>query len=185
MEAPPRFVDGSRLLADAFRVARDAHAEPRGQDTGIDHPVHVAAILADHGYSEDVLAAALLHDVVEDTSLRLEDIARMFGARVAELVAMLTEDATIEPYRTRKANHRERLTAADGKAAAIFAADKLAKLHELASESKSVEPAKLDHYAESLAMLRSAHPSIPFLDELDRQLSAYCETVRDEHRASA
>ena len=47
----------------------------------IEHPVAVAELLAEHGYDEEVLAAALLHDVVEDSETTVEDAARALRRR--------------------------------------------------------------------------------------------------------
>lgn len=171
MEVPTDFVRGSALLSAALDFARCAHESPGADDTPVDHPVHVAGLLHDHGYGEEVVVAALLHDVVEDTPEGLEVIARRFGEPVARLVAALTEDASIEPYGQRKAEHRRRVCTAGSQAAAVFAADKLAKVRELAGEGSSVESHKLEHYARSLAMLGAAHPDVPFLDQLERELS--------------
>src|SRR5680860_49550 len=100
----PSFVGSSELLADAFDYARRAHEGPasRGR-TRISHPVAVAGILASAGFDEEVIAAALLHDVIEDTSYDDADLAAGFPERVGGLVAVLTEDETIADYAQRKA----------------------------------------------------------------------------------
>jgi (p)ppGpp synthase/HD superfamily hydrolase len=175
MEAATGFVRASALLARALDYARSAHESPGADDTPVDHPVHVANILHGHGYGEEVVAAALLHDVVEDTPEELEDIASRFGQSVARLVSALTEDASIEPYEARKAEHRRRVCAAGAEAAAVFAADKLAKVRELRDAGTRVEPRKLEHYALSLEMLGAAHPQVPFLGQLERELAEYRE----------
>lgn len=177
MEAATDFARGSRLLTAALAFAREAHESPEADDTPVDHPVHVAGILHEHGYGEEVLAAALLHDVVEDTPCGLDAIGRRFGVRVRDLVATMTEDASIDSYGERKAEHRRRLARAAPRAAAIFAADKLAKVRELSAERSAGPPEKLDHYRACLEMLRSAHPDIPFLDRLDRELGDYLAAV--------
>lgn len=56
------------------------------------HPMEAAVIAGSITSDEDVLAAALLHDVIEDAGVSMDEIARKFGARVAELVASETED---------------------------------------------------------------------------------------------
>ncbi len=58
----------------------------------ITHPMEVAAIAASMTDDEEVLAAAVLHDVVEDTAYTIEDIKKRFGERVASLVSSDTED---------------------------------------------------------------------------------------------
>ena len=98
----------------------------RRNSTNIDHPAEVE-LLHDAGYDDEVVAAALLHDVIEDTDTDLTEVGDRFGPRVAELVCVMTEDASIEPYEERKAEHRARVSDHSARAAAIYAADKLAK----------------------------------------------------------
>ena len=77
----------------AFDTAVKAHGEQR-RKTGelyIHHPVEVALILADINLDNESIMAALLHDVVEDTELTIEDIKKLFGEEVAELVDGVTK----------------------------------------------------------------------------------------------
>ncbi|SFU78456.1 RelA/SpoT family protein [Alicyclobacillus macrosporangiidus] len=81
------------LIRRAYRYAEEAH---RGQlrrsgEPYITHPVAVAMILADLRLDATTLAAALLHDVVEDTKATDEEIVRQFGADVAGLVDGVTK----------------------------------------------------------------------------------------------
>lgn len=82
---PPEQVN---LVQQAYVVARDAHA-PQFRSSGepyITHPVAVTSILAEMKLDHETLMAALLHDVIEDTPVTKEDLTRLFGATVAELV---------------------------------------------------------------------------------------------------
>lgn len=167
----PAFVVNSELLASAYLLARSAHHGPaRKGDTDVSHPVAVAKLLSEHDFEEPVVAAALLHDVVEDTSLDVAAIEKAFGSEIARLVAEMTEDASIEPYEERKAEHRARV-AGDRRVAAIYAADKLANTRDLAG-SREVPPEKLEHYRRTLRMLCETHPDLPFLAELGDELTA-------------
>ena len=83
-----------KLIRLAFETAVDAHKEQRRKsgEPYILHPIAVAQIVADQiGLGANSIAAALLHDVVEDTSLTLEDIELMFGKSVAKIVDGLTK----------------------------------------------------------------------------------------------
>lgn len=172
MPGVPEFARGSRLLEDAYELALDAHCgSGRKGDTGIDHPTAVAALLNERGFPPEVIAAGLLHDVVEDTATRQEEIVERFGPEIGGLVAVMTEDRSIEPYEERKAEHRARVAANPG-AVAIYAADKLAKTRALMDGGGEVSDAKLDHYRRSLAALREAQPELPFLPELEENLRA-------------
>ena len=149
------------------RMACEAHHGPRNRgDTDIEHPVAVARILQEHGFDEEVVAAGLLHDVIEDTAIERGEIADRYGPEVARLVEEMTEDETIESYQARKAEHRDRV-ARDHSVAAIYAADKLATART-ASEAR--DRAKLDHYVETLRVLCAEQPDVPFLGELREEL---------------
>ncbi|HYJ74656.1 MAG TPA: RelA/SpoT family protein [Kineosporiaceae bacterium] len=81
------------LIERAFDVAAKAHAgqKRRSGDPYITHPVAVASILAELGMTPPTLAAALLHDTVEDTDYTLDQLRRDFGDEVAMLVDGVTK----------------------------------------------------------------------------------------------
>lgn len=176
----------SPLVGAAFEKASAAHAGQVRNGSGgmpyIEHPAAVAARLDEHGYGEEVLAAALLHDVVEDSETTVEDLRAQFGDRVAELVGALSDDESIDDYRARKDEHRARVRRFDGDAFAIYAADKLTNsstLHEaLGREGEAVRgefkvplELKLEVWEDDAVMLRRETPELVFLDELDEALS--------------
>jgi GTP pyrophosphokinase len=81
------------VLRRAFAVADRAH-EGQVRKSGeayIHHPVSVAMILADYGLDSATIAAALLHDTVEDTEVTLEEIVTDFGTEVASLIDGVTK----------------------------------------------------------------------------------------------
>jgi (p)ppGpp synthase/HD superfamily hydrolase len=131
----PRFVrERSESLRGAFALARRAHAgqERKGDGTPfIGHPIRVAGLLADEGFDESVIAAALLHDVVESSELEIDDVVGQLGAEVGRLVAALTEDERIADYQERKDAHRDQVAAAGERAAAVYVADKLANVRDM------------------------------------------------------
>src|SRR5438132_10324459 len=81
------------LIERAYEVARDAHRDQvrRSGDPYIAHPVGVAMILSDLNLDDITLAAALLHDAVEDTSVTLADLEGEFPADVATIVDGVTK----------------------------------------------------------------------------------------------
>src|SRR5258707_982156 len=81
------------LIERAYRVAWRAHAEQvrRSGEPYISHPVGVAMILADLGLDDVTIAAALLHDAVEDTPLTKEQLEELFGHEVASIVDGVTK----------------------------------------------------------------------------------------------
>ena len=91
--------DDKKLIRHAFEVAVDAHKEQRRKsgEAYIFHPIAVAKIVASEiGLDATSIAAALLHDVVEDTEYTSEDIERLFGKTVALIVDGLTKISSLE-----------------------------------------------------------------------------------------
>jgi GTP pyrophosphokinase len=81
--------DDKKLIRKAFNVAVDAHKDQRRKsgEAYVFHPIGVAKIVASEiGLGPTAIAAALLHDVVEDTPITLEEIEKMFNPKIAQLV---------------------------------------------------------------------------------------------------
>ena len=90
--------EDKKLIRKAFDVAVDAHKEQRRKsgEPYIFHPIAVAKIVAyDIGLDAVSIAAALLHDVVEDTPITIEEIARDFGDVIAKIVKGLTKISSL------------------------------------------------------------------------------------------
>jgi (p)ppGpp synthase/HD superfamily hydrolase len=179
----PSFLDELPLARDAVVYASERHA---GQRRKVDeapfvlHPLEVAALLHNSRHPEPVVAAGALHDTVEDTHAEPSEIRERFGNEVAALVAAVTEDPTIDDYAERKAQLRRQVAEHGPEAAAVYAADKVAKVRELrgraacdrgllAGEEGS---RKLDHYRESLDMLEHVAPEEPLVRQLRFELEA-------------
>lgn len=91
--------EDKKLIRKAFDVAVDAHKEQRRKsgEAYIFHPIAVAKIVASEiGLGATSIAAALLHDVVEDTPITVEDIERLFNPKVAQLVEGLTKISMVQ-----------------------------------------------------------------------------------------
>ena len=91
--------EDKKLIRKAFDVAVDAHQEQRRKsgEAYIFHPIAVAKIVASEiGLGATSIAAALLHDVVEDTEISILDIEKMFNPKVAQLVEGLTKISKIQ-----------------------------------------------------------------------------------------
>jgi GTP pyrophosphokinase len=183
----------SELIARALAKATAAHAGQIRNGSGglpyIEHPRMVAATLAARDYDEATLAAALLHDVVEDSDTTVEDLRSEFGDQVAGLVAALSDDESIESYRDRKDEHRGRVAAVDGDALAIYAADKLTNMSTLhaaieaegmrvADEYKMPIGLKLEVWEADANMLRREAPELSLLDPLDAAISRLAADLR-------
>ena len=81
------------LIEQAYRLAADAHEGQfrKSGDPYVTHPLAVATIVADLGLDEDTVAAALLHDAVEDTRVGLDEIEAAFNPTVASIVDGVTK----------------------------------------------------------------------------------------------
>ena len=88
----------TKLIMKAFKLADEKHKEQkRGSgEPYIIHPLNVAYILANIGLDDSTIAAALLHDIVEDTNVTQKDLEVMFGTEIAEMVAGVTKLSTIQ-----------------------------------------------------------------------------------------
>jgi len=123
----------NQLLLQAADFAAQKHRDQKRKDAVaspyINHPITVARLLADVGGVEDeeILAAALLHDTVEDTETTLEELQACFGARVRGFVAEVTDDKTLckEERKSRQVEHAQDLSAA---AALIKLGDKISNV---------------------------------------------------------
>ncbi|HEU4439139.1 MAG TPA: HD domain-containing protein, partial [Methylomirabilota bacterium] len=126
------------LLARAYRMSAEAH---RGQkrlsgDEFVSHSVAVATILVEQQMDTTTVVAALLHDVVEDSQVTLDDIRREFGVEVAELVDGLTKISHLTFRSTTEAqveNYRKLLLsiARDARVSIIKLADRLHNMRTL------------------------------------------------------
>jgi guanosine-3',5'-bis(diphosphate) 3'-pyrophosphohydrolase len=86
---------------EALEFARKAHAEQKRKFTEepyIEHPKRVAELVRTVPHTPEMICAAYLHDVVEDTPISLEEIKKRFGNEVAELVEELTDEYMTEKY---------------------------------------------------------------------------------------
>lgn len=105
--------DDAQMIRKAFELANDAHRgmRRRSGELYIFHPVSVARIVAEEiGLDATSTAAALLHDVVEDTELTIPDIEQMFNPTVAHIVDGLTKlDVVIDQHESLQAENFRKL----------------------------------------------------------------------------
>lgn len=193
-------IERSGLVREAFETARVAHAgqfrDGAERFPYIDHPRAVAERLAEQGVPDEVLAAALLHDVVEDTETEVDELRARFGDRVADMVAAMTEDESIEDYEERKGEHRQRAAGAGQAVLAIYAADKLANVRmlreayavvgEAVSEQLKVPlDLKIAVWETDLDMLFDRAPDLPAVKELaDEMVGLWGDRVKGAHAPS-
>jgi guanosine-3',5'-bis(diphosphate) 3'-pyrophosphohydrolase len=99
------------------------------------HPLEVASLLERSHYPDHVVAAAVLHDVLEDTDTQRSELESSFGPEVGGLVALVSDDPSIPDEEHRKDDVRERVRRAGGYAPIVYAADKVSKVGSCASSS--------------------------------------------------
>ena len=97
-------------VREAYLVAKEAHNGQKRKDGSpyVTHCVAAADIAVDMGLDEDSIVAALLHDVIEDTSMTHEDIARQFGVSVADIVEGVTKLTRVQ-YTSKEDEQMENL----------------------------------------------------------------------------
>ena len=129
------------LLDRAILFAVQCHSGTERRGKGfpyIVHPMEAMAIVATMTSDQDLLAAAALHDVVEDTEVTLDEIRTLFGDRVASLVD--TESDRLDEgldWRARKEESLKRLKAASREEKIVALGDKLSNMRAIARDYTS------------------------------------------------
>lgn len=121
----------------ALEVAAVAHRDQvrKGTDVPyISHPAAVGVMLTEAGCDEEVVAAGILHDTVEDTPVTLGDVRRLFGGRVAAIVEGCSEPDKGAPWEERKIHTLEHLRTAPWEVRTVSCADKLHNARTMLAE---------------------------------------------------
>ena len=159
---------GTILRAASF--AADKHRTQRRKDAAatpyVNHPLALATILASEGGITDptVLAAALLHDTVEDTDTTIEEIEAGFGRSIAAIVAEVTDDKSLPKEERKRLQIVKAGSKSDG-AKLVKLADKIANLRDIRSDPPSDwDTARRQEYfhwaARVVAGLRGISPAL-------------------------
>ncbi len=130
---------GHELVVRAICFAAEKHkGQPRKKKTipFIVHPMEAAAIVSSMTDDPEVIAAAVLHDVLEDTPTSKEELTREFGRRICDLVAEESEDKRPdqppeETWQPRKQETIDKLAHAGRDTKILTLADKLANIREM------------------------------------------------------
>jgi (p)ppGpp synthase/HD superfamily hydrolase len=172
----------------ALRLAAVGHRNQVRKGSGvpyIEHPLAVAMILDRSGFDDETLIAGLLHDLVEDTDVSLEQIREQFGDRVAEIVDYCSEvkiDASgaKRPWIDRKRDHLASVANAPESARAVILADKLHNLISIRLDQAEGRPVwssfhadrdrVLWYYGAMIDACRSGEPSLSTIADECREL---------------
>ncbi len=184
------FID-TTLLDKAIVFAVKAHHDTERRGKGfpyIVHPMEAVSIVATMTSDPEMLAAAVLHDVVEDTPVTLDELCRTFGDRVASLVDSDSDkpDGTrseAEDWRDRKQAAIDRIAAAPYDAKVVAMGDKLSNMRAISRDYDELGDrlwelfhapgGRQDHewhyrgLAASLAELAGTHAYREFLDHIE------------------
>ncbi len=162
--------NGLALLLRALAFAAHKHRDQRRKDAEaspyINHPIALAEVLAREGGVGDieVLAAALLHDTIEDTATTGEELRAQFGERIAAMVEEVTDDKGLAKAE-RKRLQIEHAAGLSPGAKLVKVADKICNLRDVAERP----PAKwdlerrreyFDWAKQVIDRLRGAHPKL-------------------------
>ena len=164
------------LRASAFASAYHGGQYRKGNNAlpYVTHPLEVSRILSEEGGIDDVevLAAAILHDTIEDTAASREDISERFGERVCNIVLELTDDKRLE----KQERKRMQVINAPGKspgAAAVKLADKIANVRDITNSPPDwSEERKAGYIAWSTEVVNALPPGH------DKLRAVFAEAVR-------
>jgi guanosine-3',5'-bis(diphosphate) 3'-pyrophosphohydrolase len=176
-------IDPLGLVLKAAVFAAHKHRDQRRKDAKatpyVNHPIALAAILHDDGGVRDpvVLAAALLHDTLEDTQTSYGELRGAFGAEVADVVVELT-DVKFLGKDTRKKLQVARARRASERARLVKLADKISNLRDIlgkppAGWSTARKQQYFDWAKQVVDQVRPANPKLErVFDRLYRQRPA-------------
>ena len=123
-----------KTFITALSTAAMAHAEQFRKDgitPYINHPIEVVRILCDSNiYNEDILSAAILHDIIEDTKFEYCDLQEDFGSTIANIVYECTDDKTL-PKEERKRLQVVNASKISYEARIVKLADKIANMTDI------------------------------------------------------
>jgi guanosine-3',5'-bis(diphosphate) 3'-pyrophosphohydrolase len=160
-------------LISSIAFAADKHRDQRRKDASaspyINHPIALANVLANEAGIDDerVLIAAVLHDTIEDTDTTEQELVRLFGQEISDIVIEVTDDKTLSKAE-RKRLQIEHAPHISRRAKLVKLADKICNLRDIASSPPtnwSVER-KAEYFDWAKAVvdgMRGANPALEFL----------------------
>jgi (p)ppGpp synthase/HD superfamily hydrolase len=125
------------IIEKALLVAAMAHDHQFRKKTNIPyitHPVAVGMLLMKAGYDDELIAAGILHDTVEDTPLTLKNIEETFGSKVARIVEGCSEPDKTLAWEDRKRHTIEYLRTAPLEIRVVACADKLHNIRSISDD---------------------------------------------------
>lgn len=121
-----------KVIDTAIRIAVPAHWEQKRKSDGspyIVHPTSVGFMLQKHGFRDEVVAAGILHDVIEDTKVTEPELRALVGDEITDMVLALSEDKAL-PWDERKRAYITQVATSSDEVKAISTADKISNLRD-------------------------------------------------------
>jgi (p)ppGpp synthase/HD superfamily hydrolase len=162
-------VERARVFATAAHAAVGQTRKYTGEPYVV-HPIEVSELVASVGGTEAMVAAALLHDVLEDTEVTVDLLEEQFGSGVADLVLWLTDISKPEDGNrsTRKALDRQHSAAAPAAAQTIKVADLISNTRTIVEFDPGFAKTYLEEKRLLLEVLTRANPTL--LDQAKNQI---------------
>lgn len=162
-----------KTLLKALAFAAHKHRDQRRRDVStspyINHPISLADILCNEAHITDIetICGALLHDTVEDTETTAEELERVFGKAICDIVLEVTDDETL-PKAARKQAQIDHAAHISDKAKLVKLADKISNLRDVlynAPVDWSLERRQeyFDWACRVIDQVRGAHPRLEAL----------------------
>jgi len=188
----------------ALTLAAAHHRAQVRKGTAIPYVAHllaVASLAIEHGANEDEAIAALLHDAIEDQGVTFNELEKLFGRSVAEIVSGCSDSDTIPkpPWRARKESYVTHVRDASSSVRLVSMCDKLHNARSILADLRQLGDAlwtrftggrdgSLWYYRALVAAYRSAGTTPltePLLDDLERtvvEIERLCSGSEDERR---
>lgn len=181
------------IIDKSVKIAVRAHQGQSRKDgvPYIVHPLNVALILSRNGFDESIVAAGVLHDVIEDSSITAAEMKGEVGPEIVAIVQAVSEDGAL-PWVERKKDLREQIRRAPDAAKAVAVADHIHNFQDFLSEYEKVGPKlwdrwsertpqqKLEHDKEFLTMIKASwkHPMVQELERLTEKEEELISQIR-------
>ncbi len=180
MHIAHRSTTDAAIIITAASFAADRHRDQRRKDMDatpyINHPLDVANILIEARVEDaDILAAAILHDTIEDTNTTAEELTERFGERVCGLVLEVTDDKSLDKLE-RKRLQVLKAPVASNYAKQIKLADKIANLRDMKTPPVGWSEARVGTYIQFAEMVAGGCAGVN--ERLDAMLAEAVEAIR-------
>ena len=177
----------SNKIKEAIHFASIAHKEQKRKVFNypcISHPLTVLFIVSNFTKDEDTLISAILHDVAEDTERNLDDIEKLFGKKVRDIVDILSEDMSV-PKNEGQLKQLERFKTANHKVLIIALADTIHntcdiftilenhKIENFSNLSYGTMKYKIEYAKQKLNIIENAWKENPLLPEAKLRIKEY------------